>query len=197
MKPSADAIITAIIFLAVGLKPIPVAVSSIFLNSFAEISLSYSDNFLFACVSNNAICLSNRPSPSNMKHFCGTTLSGTRSSGFDFSKVGFNDFSKTSFLILFSSVTVGRTIPVLILVVSVQFTSVGCGGSMTIILYSIGFGIGVKPLDPSVGFSANDLLNLVIFSCSSVNAASFTFCSNSLNRYTVLPLVNIIGFGSK
>ena len=174
--------ITAIMFLAVGLNPIPVAVSSIFLNNFAEISLSYSDNFLFACVSNNVICLSNRPSPSNIKHFCGTTVSGTRSSGFDFSKVGFNDFSKIAALILFSSVTVGNTIPVLILVVSVQFTASGCGGVISIISYFIGFGIGVKPLDPSVGFSANDLLNLVIFSFNRVTAASFTFCSNSLKK---------------
>ena len=69
MKASADAIITAIIFLTVGLNPRPVSLSSIFFNKSAVILDSYSDNFLFAWVSKDEIVESNFPLPSKIKYF--------------------------------------------------------------------------------------------------------------------------------
>jgi hypothetical protein len=68
MKASADAIITAIIFLTVGLNPKPVSLSSIFFNKSAVILDSYSDNFLLACVSKDDIVESNLPLPSKIKY---------------------------------------------------------------------------------------------------------------------------------
>ena len=69
IKPSADAIITAIIFLTVGLNPRPVSLSSIFLSKASVIKASYSDNFLLAVVSKDDIVASNLPSPSKTNHF--------------------------------------------------------------------------------------------------------------------------------
>ena len=91
-------------------------------------------------------------------------------------------FSKIiSFCFLISSV-VGKTIPVRILVVSVQSMSASPGTGHSNISYLIGLTIGDGPFAPKVGFSASDLLNLVTLSFNNVTAESLTDCSNGLNK---------------
>ena len=74
IKASAEAIITAIIFLTVGLKPIPVLLSSIFLDKSKERDVSICDNLLLNCASIEFIVELKLFIPSNLNH-CGITLS--------------------------------------------------------------------------------------------------------------------------
>ena len=191
INASVDAIITAIIFLTVGLNPNPVALSSIFLAKSADKIPSTSESFAFVWVSMLVTFLSNFFSPSNIKNFGNITFFGTPF--LSVSTFGTNCLIIFVVIIEICSV-VGDTVPVWYLIVCTQsiselFTSIKKPS------YFIGFSIGDVPLIvPSVGFSANAKLYLATKSDNLDNASSFAALSKfSLNAYTNCPTFNIIG----
>ena len=193
INASVDAIITAIIFLTVGLNPNPVALSSIFLAKSADKIPSTSASFAVAWVSIFAIFLSNNLSPSNIINFGKTTAFGAETPETNVTSIFGTDFFSIVAFIRSLSSCVGNKIPVWYLTVSSKFIS----RSLTTLKkssYFIGFSIGDVPPDPKVGFSAKAILYLATKSDNLDRASCFAALSKfSLNEYTTCVFFNIIG----
>ena len=193
INASVDAIITAMMFLTVGLNPNPVALSSIFLAKSADKIPSTSASFAVAWVSIFAIFLSNNLSPSNIINFGKIIFFGAATPETNVTSIiGTNCFS----ILIFNESScsrVGNTIPVWYLTVSVQFIS----ESLTTLKkssYFIGFSIGDVPVAPKVGFSAKAILYLATKLDNLDRASCFAALSKfSLNEYTTCVFFNIIG----